>query len=225
MIGEMGPGLWTVSVPLKLAGAQFGTRMTVVRIGEDRLALLAPIEIDDALATDLAELGNVRALIAPNAFHHFYFLAAKDRYPEATCFLAEGVEKKLGQRPSDAVDLTSVPDALWENELEQVVLEGAPLTNEVMFFHRATRTLILTDLCFNFDPGPSGWTGIFLRLAGAHGRVAVSRLMRSGLKDKALVRASIDRVLAWDFDNLIVTHGNLIRGGAKERFAAATGDL
>lgn len=225
MIEEMGPGLWTVSAAFSLAGAAFGTRMTVVRIGEGGLALIAPIEIDDALALELASLGKVRAIIAPNAFHHIYFLAASTRYPDARCFLAEGVEKKLGQRPPGAVDLTATPDALWQSDLSQVVLEGAPLTNEVMFFHTDSRTLILTDLCFNFDPPPGGWTGFMLRLAGGHGRMAVSRLMRIGLKDRDKVRASIGRVLEWDFDNLIVTHGHNVRGGARERFLAATGDL
>lgn len=225
LLDEMGPGIWTVSAPLRLAGAEFGTRMTVVRIGERSLALIAPIEIDAALAAELAEQGEVRALIAPNAFHHLYFRAAAKRYPKAACFLAEGVEKKLGIRPVGATDLSGAPDPLWKSELEQVVLEGAPRTNEVIFFHRASRTLILTDLCFNFDPAPRGWTGLFLRLAGAHGRLAVSRLMRSGLKDRNRVRASIARVLEWDFENIVVTHGNNLMGGGRERFRKATSDV
>ena len=56
MIEEMGPGLWTVSAEFSLAGAAFGTRMTVVRIGEGGLGLIAPIEIDDALAHGYIQL-------------------------------------------------------------------------------------------------------------------------------------------------------------------------
>jgi hypothetical protein len=225
MLDRLGPGLWTVSAPLRLAGAEFGTRMTVVQIGESGLALIAPIEIDDALARALAEKGQVEALIAPNAFHHLYFLAAAKRYPEATCFLAEGVEKKLATRPAVAKDLAGEPDPLFKAELEQVVLEGAPLTNEVIFFHGASKTLILTDLCFNFDPAPSGWTGLFLRLAGAHGRLAVSRLMRAGFKDRDKVRATIARVLEWDFEKVIVTHGTNIEGVGRDRFRQAVSEV
>ena len=225
MLDELASGVWTVSVPLKLAGAEFGTRMTVVRIGEKGLALFAPVEIDDALAAELSEVGDVRAIIAPNAFHHFYFLAAAGRYPDAECFLAEGVEKKLGVRPDGAKDLSPEPDPLWKNDLEQTVLVGAPLTNEVIFFHPRSKTLILTDLCFNFDPAPSGWTGFFLRLAGGHGRMAVSRLMRFGIKDKAGVRSTIARILEWDFENVIVTHGHNVVGAGRERFREATKDV
>jgi hypothetical protein len=225
MLEELAAGIWTVSAPLKLAGAEFGTRMTVIRIGPSGLVLIAPIEIDDGLAAALAEKGEVKALIAPNAFHHFYYLAAAKRYPDAGCFLAEGVEGKLGIRPPGAKDLSAGSDPLWEAELEQVVLEGAPMTNEVIFYHKASRTLVLTDLCFNFDPAPGGWTGFFLRLAGAHGRLAVSRLMRAGLKDKAKVRATIAQVLKWDFDKIIIGHGHNIKSSGKERFREATRDI
>ena len=225
MLEELAPGLWTVWAPLTLAGAKLGTRMTVVRIGQRGLMLIAPIEIDEDLAAKLAELGEVEALVAPNAFHHFHFLAAASRYPRAACFFAGGVEKKLGLRPPDTKDLVSQPDELWSRELDQVLLEGAPMTNEVVFFHPASKTLILTDLCFNFDPAPSGWTGLFLRLAGAHGRLAVSRLMRTGLKDKGKVRAVIARILNWNFENVIVAHGHNIVGGGRVRFEEATIDV
>jgi hypothetical protein len=225
MLDELAPGIWTVSAPLRLAGADLGTRMTVVRIGERGLMLIAPVEIDEALTAELAEQGEVEALVAPNAFHHFYFLAAAERYPGAACFLAEGVEKKLGTRPVGAKDLGREPDPAWKAELEQLVLGGVPMTNEVVFFHARTKTLILTDLCFNFDPAPPGWTGTFLLLAGARGRLAVSRLMRFGIKDKIKVRQTIEKILEWDFENVIVTHGHNIMGGGHERFAKATADV
>jgi hypothetical protein len=225
MIEKVGSGIWTVSAPLSLMGADFGTRMTVVRLGAQGLALIAPIEIDESLAGRIAELGRVDALIAPNAFHHFYFLAAAERYPEATCFLAEGVEKKLGGRPGGARDLGPSPDPLWAGELEQTVLGGAPLTNEVIFFHPSSKTLVLTDLCFNFDPPPGGWTGLLLRLVGGHGKLAVSRLMRAGMKDRQQVRATIERILEWDFEKIIVTHGHNILANGRERFRRATWDL
>ena len=225
MIEEVGAGIWTVSAPLSLMGAELGTRMTIVRLGTDGLALIAPIAIDEALSARLAELGRVEALIAPNAFHHLYFLAAADRYPDAVCFLAEGVEKKLGRRPPGARDLGPGPDPLWAAELEQTVLGGTPLTNEVIFFHPSSRTLVLTDLCFNFDPAPGGWTGLFLRLAGGHGKLAVSRLMRAGMRDKQQVRTTIDRILEWDFEKIIVAHGHNLLANGRARFEQAMRDV
>jgi hypothetical protein len=225
MLEELAPGIWTVSAPLRLVGAEFGTRMTVVRVTGGGLVLLAPCPIDDALENELRAQGAVRALIAPNAFHHFYFLDAARRFPEAACFIAEGVESKLDRLPEATAILSETPDPLWEGDLEQCRIEGAPRVNEVAFFHPSSKTLILTDLCFHFDPAPGGWTGLFLRLAGAHGRLAVSRLMRSMLKDRKAVRASVERIAAWDFENIIVTHGRIVRGDGARLFRQATADL
>jgi hypothetical protein len=225
MIEEVTAGIWTVSTPLRVVGAEFGTRMTIVRVGENGLALFAPCPIGDALASEIDRLGKVDAIIAPNAFHHFYFADATKRYPDAARFLAEGVAEKLKDVPSGCRTLSAEADPLWKAELEQCVLLGAPMTNEVIFYHAGSRTLILTDLCFNFDPAPSGWTGLFLRLAGAHGKLAVSRLMRFGLKDREKVRGVIKRILEWDFERIIVTHGSIVQDDARRRFSAATAEL
>jgi hypothetical protein len=225
MLNQLVPGIWTVDSPLKIAGAEFGTRMTVVRLRDGGLVLIAPCPIDEALARQLAEIGPVRALIAPNAFHHFYFIAASKRYPEAACFAAEGVKPKLSESPVGLRVLGAAPDAIWKADLDQCRIEGAPMSNEVVFFHAASKTLIVTDVCFNFDPAPSGWTGIFLRLAGAHGRLAVSRLMRFVFKDRAKVRASIARIHSWDFERIIMCHGTIVTHDARRRFAQATADL
>ncbi len=226
MLEELGPGIGTVAAPLRVAGAAMGTRMTVVRVGEEGVVLIAPCPIDDALASEIEAWGPVRALIAPNCFHHFYLKAAAERFPEAALYLAEGVESKLAAPlPRPAEILGDVPAPLWKADLEQLRIEGAPRVNEVVFFHAASRTLILTDLCFHFDPAPGGWTGLFLRLAGAHGRLAVSRLMRSMLKDRVAVRRGVERILAWDFDRIVVTHGEPVRDDGQRLLREATADL
>lgn len=219
------PGIWTVTTPLSIAGAELGTRMTVIRLRSGELVLIAPCPIDAALDAQIQELGSVSAVIAPNAFHHFSFLDALKRYPKAVPYLAEGVEDKIGTTPPGARPLGAEPDPLWKADLEQCCIPGAPKVNEVVFFHPSSRTLVLTDFCFHFNPPPGGWTGLFLRLAGAHGKLAISRLMRSMLKDREALRPVVERILAWDFDRIIVTHGENIGNDAKSLFREATADL
>ena len=45
MLDELAPGIWTVSAPFKLVGAEFGTRMTVIRVRDGGLMLIAPVAI------------------------------------------------------------------------------------------------------------------------------------------------------------------------------------
>ena len=225
MLEETAAGIWTVTAPFKVAGAEFGTRMTVIRIGASELILSAPCLIDDVLEARIRELGTVVAVIAPNCFHYYYFLDALKRFPDAVPHLAEGVADKIGGAPTNARSLTGESDPIWRAEVEQLAIPGAPKVNEIVFYHRASRTLVLTDLCFNFDPPPRGWTGLFLRIAGAYGKLAVSRLMRSMLKDREKVREAVDRILAWDFERIIVTHGQNVAADAKRLFREATSDL
>ncbi|MCR9095580.1 MAG: DUF4336 domain-containing protein [bacterium] len=225
MLEALGEGIWTADAPLSLAGARFGTRMTVVQLGDGGVVLISPIPIDDAAAAEIEAIGPVRAIVAPNAFHHFYFVAAAKRFPEAACFVAPGTEPKLKGDVPPLTVLGGETESLWTDALRQVALEGTPATNEIVFFHAASRTLIVTDLCFHFEPAPGGWTGIFLWLAGARGGLKVSRLMRSMMKDRVAVRASIGKMLEYDFDDLVVAHGSVVRGAAKEKFRVATGDL
>jgi len=226
MLEALGPGIWTCDYSMRLLGADLGSRTVIVALRAGGLALISPGPIDVSLARELAGLGDVRALIAPNAFHHFHLLTAARRYPGAICFLAQGVEAKLRGRPEGEVRiLGGEPDVLWANDLEPCLIEGAPRVNETVFFHPLSKTLIVTDLCFHFDPAPGGWTGVFLWLAGVYGRLGVSRLMRTLLRDRGAVRVSIDRLLEWDFEQLVVTHGSILREDARRRFREATADL
>ena len=79
MLESVGEGVWTAAAPLALAGAEFGTRMTVVQLADVGVMLISPIEVDDALAAEIDAIGPVRAIVAPNAFHHFYFAAVAKR--------------------------------------------------------------------------------------------------------------------------------------------------
>jgi hypothetical protein len=49
--------------------------------------------------------------------------------------------------------------------------------------------------------------------------VRATRFLRSTIADKAATRRSIEKILAWDFDRMIVTHGDVVRSGAKAEFA------
>lgn len=53
------------------------------------------------------------------------------------------------------------------------------------------------------------------------GRFSLSQFCQSLMRDRAAVRASIDTILAWDFDRIIVGHGLNIETAGKEVFRTA----
>jgi hypothetical protein len=57
-------------------------------------------------------------------------------------------------------------------------------------------------------------TRLLMRVNGAYGSFGPSRIFRySVMKDRKAMRASIDRILAWDFDRVTVAHGEILESG------------
>jgi hypothetical protein len=106
-------------------------------------------------------------------------------------------------------------DALWSDVLDQTLFQGNKIEEEVVFFHRSSRTLIVTDLCFNLPRVRSPLQRIAPNLLDINGRFGPSRLSRVLTCDRKAARASLERVLQWDFDHIIMAHGDVLQSGGK----------
>jgi len=209
---EIAPGLWSHRHTQRSPGGVRGTiRMTVVGLPDGRLLVHAPTPVDDALAGEIAARGRVAYVVAPNCYHHLYVLPFLKRFPEAKLHAAPGLG---GKRPdlAFAEPLGDGAAAPWRETLDQIALPGAPRLNEVVFFHRASRSLLVTDLLFNVT-APENWqTGLLLRLMGTYKRFGPSRLLRFLTKDRPALKAGVERMLAWDFVRVLPTHGAVYDG-------------
>jgi len=194
----LAPDVWDVERH-EHSGLHIRMRMTVVRRAGRVLWLHSPIAIDDAL-------GEVRDIVAPNRGHHRFAAAAKQRFPQARLWAAPGLPRKRKNIPFDVV--LSEP-SVWR-ELESVFLSGAPLWNEHVFFHAASRTLICTDLLFNIRDEPSAVTRVFYRWLGVWQRFGTNRIWLWKTKDRAALGASLDRIVAWDVRRVVMAHGDPI---------------
>jgi hypothetical protein len=89
--------------------------------------------------------------------------------------------------------------------------------NEVVFFHRTSRTLLLTDLLFNVPSGAGSLISrLVLWLDGCNGRAAVPRTFRLLLKfRRSSVRGQMERILGWDFDRIVLAPGAVIETDGK----------
>ena len=201
-------------------GAPFPTRMTIVRLPGGDLWLHSPTEPDDALFAQVSGLGAVRFLIAPNTLHYWWVPAWKDRFPGAEVHAAPGLDKSAKRKlPIDHI-LSNTPPPAWSDAIEQTVVPGDLLT-EVVFFHRASRTLVLTDLIENFEPERiRHW---FLRQISRLGGVtdpdgrAPIDMRLSFWRQHALVRRAVEQMLAWNPERIVLAHGRWYeRDGAAE---------
>lgn len=208
--------VWITEAPLRFLGIEVGARMTVVRLPDSKLLLHSPIAASAELVREVGALGTVAFLVAPNRLHHLFVGEWKQAFPEAAVYVAPGLETKRADLEIAGV-LRDEPEAGWAETLDQVLMGGFPLANEVVFFHRPSRTLIGTDLAFNVGPSSPFATRLFVRLAGTYGSLAPTLLERLAVRDRAAFRRSLERLLAWPFERVVVAHGEVCEQGGREQ--------
>jgi hypothetical protein len=68
------------------------------------------------------------------------------------------------------------------------------------------------------QPGAKGRARLFHWLVGAApGRFGPHRLIRAGIRDRAAARRSLERILEWDFDRVVMSHGAVLERGGRAR--------
>ncbi|MEZ4452549.1 MAG: DUF4336 domain-containing protein [Nannocystaceae bacterium] len=219
LLRPLAPDLREVERHVYGRGLHARLRMTVIRRPGGGLWLHSPVEIDDALAAGLAALGPVHDVVAPSRFHYLYAGAAKARYPEATLWAAPGLAAK---RPEIAFDrgLTEDPQP-WPDALEALLVDGRPTFNEFVFHHRASRSLVCTDLLFNLQDEPEWPTRLLYRVIGAYRTLGPNRVARLLTRDRAAAAASYRRILAWAPERIVMAHGDVLEDRGSARLRAA----
>jgi hypothetical protein len=188
--------------------------------GDGRQFLISPV----GTADEASQIGSdPLLLLAPSLLHHVHLPRAIERYRPVALWGPPGfAEKKpeLGPVHTFGVDPWS-----YDDQLAFTVVEGAPRRNEVVFFHRASRTIYTADLLLNLQQ-PTGWlSSIALRVMGVHGRLAPVKLWKHWVTDRAAFSRSIEHILAWDFERIVMAHGTPVEDNAHERFEIALREL
>jgi hypothetical protein len=207
--------LWITDSRLRFLGLEVGARMTVIRLPGDRLLLHSPIGLTDELSREVEALGRVAYLVAPNLFHHLYLGEWNEAFPEASIYVAPGLDEKRPDLEITGV-LADQPEPDWADTIDQVSVRGLPFTNEVVFFHRPSATLVATDLAFNVGASSPALTRLVFRLSRAYGRLTPTFLERLLVRDAAAFRGSLERILAWPFERVVVAHGEVSESGGRE---------
>jgi hypothetical protein len=197
-------------------GAEIGTRMTVVRLADGGLLVHSPIRWTEALGTRLEALGVVRHVLAPNLDHHLFVADFKSRYPEALFYATPGVREKQPTLRFDEVLDSRRTVASWNDTVEQAWFRSSSALQELVLFHRASRALISADLAFNIQTSAGWLSRTLLRLNDSYNTFGPSRVCRAKITDQRMARSDLDTILAFDPDQMVLAHGELLMTGATE---------
>jgi hypothetical protein len=195
----------------------FPTRATILRLSGGALLVHSPTPIVDALEAEVRAIGEVRFIVAPTRIHYAWVGDWRSRFPQAQVWLAPRVREQAGGKIDfPANDLAAESAYPWSADVHTLGVAGDFLT-EFVFFHCASRTLVLADLIENFEPKKlNPLTRLLTRIAGAqdpHGAMPVD-LRATFRKHKPAFRASVEQMIAWNPERIILAHGRWYRDNA-----------
>lgn len=211
--------LWVVEGPnVRDMGFMFTTRMAVAKLSDGSVWVNSPVSVSLDMLKRVTELGSVRYLLAATPRHvwrlttwHTLFPDAQLWAPRATLFTL-----RKGTLPFTGI-LGDEPPQAWKNDFDQLAFKGNPLIEEVLFLHRQSRTVILDDL-IQIHPmvKDKPFRNVLFKLEGVvspHGGVPLD--IRLSFIHRDLARQSLQKLLSWDFDKMIIAHGVCIETNAK----------
>lgn len=220
MIPRLADGLWHVQHAFKVNGLPLTTRMTLVRLDDGGLWLHSPVPLTPAQKTAVEVLGPVRHIVAPSKTHHLFLADCARAFPHATLHGAPGLARK---RPDVAGlrELSMHADGPWAGELDGLLFDGIPFANETLWFHRRTRTLIVTDLLQWWQGDMALSARFYARVTGARRGLAVPKTVRLLVRDREAARRSAKRILDWPFERVIVAHNAVVEHDARRQVEQA----
>lgn len=213
VVTEVDRDIWIADGPsVSFLGFPYPTRATLIRLRDGNLWVCSPIQLDEGLRLAINALGPVRHIVSPNKLHHLYLDDWARTWPAAKLYASPGLARRRPDLSFESV-LTDQPDAAWVDDIDQVIFHGSCVMQEVVFFHRPSKTAIVTDLVQRFDPTSlHGWRRLIMTLdglVGPHG--STPRELRLTFWNRATARRARRAVIAWDPRRVIVAHGEWVR--------------
>ena len=217
--------IWLLNYPVRFGGMDLFGRTTIIRLENGDLIVHDPCKIDDSTKAKIDEIGIVKYIIAPGSYHHLFVADFQQKYPDAETFLCPGLERKRPDIKFEWV-LGNKPDHRWEDDIDQVLVQGTKHIWEVAFFHKSSRTLILVDLLENIGDDYEHEAGLLLRfwwkgVFRMWNNPKAAPEYQMGWGNREIVKISLNKILSWDARRVIIAHGENIEEYVRETLARA----
>lgn len=198
----LAPGVHVAEAPQRFLGLEVGARMTVLELAG---GLLVHSPIATLGPRDLEHLGRPRWVLAPNLLHHLHVGPWIDAGIEG--WAAPGLADK--RRDLRFRGVVAAEDHPFGPEVQLLPMTCLPMTREVALLHRPSKTLVVSDLVFNFGPSAPWRTRAAMRGLRGYPGCRTTLIERLGM-DRAAARRELAILAAWDFDRVIMAHGEVV---------------
>jgi len=212
-VQQLAENVWILKYPLKLLGFDGGRTVTVVRLQSGKLVIHSTAPFTDEDVSQIHALGEPAWMLDATLFHDTFAAEGRNAFPAVRYLAPPGFAPRSGI----ATEPLTPPPPEWAGELEVLPLAGMK-AHEHFVFHRPSRTLIVCDCLFNFGRSRSPWARFVVRLIGLKNGIGMSAFFRLMIRDRAAFKKSIAAALEWDFERIVVGHGEIIATDGRRIF-------
>jgi hypothetical protein len=219
-----------------------GGRSVIIKCqNNNELLVHSPIESTVELTKELKKMGEVKWIISPNYEHLKYAKQWSEVYPNANMCGCPGLPERLPDIKWSYEFTNPSSNLIFPKEFEICHMDceinpftSKPFFNEVIFFHKPSKSLFMADLFWNYPSSslPNYYDIISTSNSDSIEPIPVpfgTKLWKFGM-DKiylpfyktfmvgksGLLRQKYDelvsRILSWNTEIIIPCHGDIIRG-------------
>jgi hypothetical protein len=221
MLEPVADRIWVADGPeVNFYGFPYPTRMALVQLASGDLWVWSPIRLHLRLAEAVAEIGPVAHLVSPNKLHQLFLAEWRRRFPGARVWGPASTIAKC-RNLSFEQPLSDLSPEAWAGDIEQAWFRGSPIMDEIVFFHRMSRTAIFADLVQAFSDEFlrtrwKPWQRVLARhIEGTtlRGGARAPLEWRLSFLDRRSAREARSKVLGWNPQRVVMAHGELQHEG------------
>lgn len=217
--------VWEARTKLKVApGFHLPARMIVVEAAPGELLIYSPLQFDDALRSQIEELGDVRWILAPNDYHHMFVGHAARAFPDARVFGSAGAIRKQRGVEFDGC-LADGPPAELPESVAVFPISGMPVVDESVLWLPDDSTLVCCDLVLNVQSEVPWLTRAILGffLDRDDGPTQGREYRWFFVKDRDAFADCMREILEHPFDTLVMAHGEIAERDGNAELREAVG--
>ncbi len=209
-----------MSFPWNVFRIDFARNVTLLRLRDGRVVIhsSAPFTTEDIAA--IRRFGKPAWLLDATLLHDTFAKEGRAAFPDLPYLAPDGFTKASGI-PTEPL---GSPPSDWKDEIDVLKLDGNRM-NEHALFHRPSATLVVADVFFSFPSETRGWAGFFVRHIMRLPRLfGISVFFRMTIRDRQAFKSSMQALLQWNFDRLVVAHRESLDRDAKPTVEQALRD-
>jgi hypothetical protein len=221
MLEPLGSDLWFADGGVvSFKGFDYPTRMVIVRLADGGLWLWSPVEKTAAIEDEIRALGPVRHIVSPNNLHYLFLGEWQAAFPDAKLWGTSATIAKCRNLRFAAALADDAPTD-WDGQIDQFYFTNSPFVDELIFFHRASRTAIIADLSQTFSeaflkrhwPWWMRLIAKFSKMVEGWGYPPIDYLI--SFRHRASAQPKIRELITAGPKHVVVAHGEVVRTGGE----------